>query len=239
MAADPYVRVMTDQPEFEELEHIPWAALAAKRPDPRLRIGALVVVGVIAIAAGLLAASRLSSSGDTTVPAVTDTPVAPATPAATTAGVVDVVQPDPEVALPATAMYSEADLMLISIDDEERLAVMQAEWFVRDFLTIDGDDSITERVAALVPDGTPAPIEYGSSYVEWVHVFAVGSPSPGRYRIDVVYRLLVGGDEGYVREPVGAVAVEIAIAVDGSATLISIPEAIAVPVLLAMADTSE
>ncbi len=226
---------MTDQPDFEELEHIPWAALAAKRPDPRIRIGALVVAAAVAIGVSLLVASWLLA-GDATVVVDDDDAVVMTISTATTLAVVDVAEATPGAAVPAAAVYSEADLMLISVDDEERLAVMQAEWFVRDYLTIDGDASMKERVATLLPVGTPAPIEQTSSYVEWVRAFAVDSPSPGRYRIEVVYRLLVGVEEGFVREPVGAVAVDLGVDIDGSTRLLSIPEVVAVPTLLAMQD---
>ncbi len=233
---NPYVRAMTDQPEFEELEHIPWAALAAKRPDPRLRIGAIVAVGVVAVAAGLYVASQWPG-GEASTPA----PIAIATTTTTTQ--VALVSSVPSVELPgaeppppaATAgMYTEADLMLINVAEEERLAVLHAEWFVRDYLTIDGDGLVADRIAALLPQGTPAPLDAASSYVEWVRAYAASTPTPGTYRIEVAYRLLVGTEDGYVREPAGAVAVEIALGSDGSATLQTVPEAIAVPNLLAI-----
>ena len=114
---------MTDQPEFEELEHIPWAALAAKRPDPRVRIGAIAVVAVMAVGTGLLAASLLLGGDETSTIAGGTMPPVSVAPAN-----IDIAPTtlSPQETLPATSMYSEADLMLISIEDEERLAVMQA-----------------------------------------------------------------------------------------------------------------
>ena len=225
---------MTDQPEFEELEHIPWAALAAKRPDPRLRIGAIAVVALLAVGAGLLAASVLLGGDETaSIAADATTPVS--------AGLDDIdslpTTLPPQEALPVTAMYSEADLMLISIEDEERLAVMQAEWFVRDYFTVDGDDSVVERIASLVPSDA-APPDLVSSYVEWVETFAVDSPMPGEYQVDVAYRLLIGTAGGFAREPAAAVSVVLSIDVDGSAKLLQLPEAIAMPVIGGVDDAS-
>jgi len=171
------------------------------------------------------------------------TTAAPVQPTEATVAVAPPAEASPVAPLPA---YSEADLMLISTEDEERLAAMQAEWFVRDYLTHDGDASVAERVASLIPDETVipdetatldetvAPAQSVSSYVEWVRAFAVESPTPGWYRVEVVYRLLVGADGGFVREPAGAVAVELSIDVDGSARLQTFPEEIAVPVILAI-----
>ena len=224
---------MTDQPEFEELEHIPWAALAAKRPDPRIRIAAFAVVALLAVGAGLLAASVLLGGEGAT-------PIAAETTSTMAVGATSVASVPPEIPqemLPATSMYSEADLMLISIEDEERLAVMHAEWFVRDYFTVDGDDSVGERIAELVPRDNAAS-GLVSSYVEWVETFAVDSPVPGDYSVEVAYRLLIGTEDGYVREPTAAVAVVLSIDVDGTAKLLQLPEAIAVPAIEGMDTTS-
>ena len=105
---------------------------------------------------------------------------------------------------------------------------MQAEWFVRDYFTVDGDDSIVERIASLVPSDS-APPDLVSSYVEWVETFAVDSPEPGEYRVDVAYRLLIGSEDGFVREPAAAVSVALSIDVDGSAQLLQLPEPVAMP----------
>lgn len=230
---------MTDQPEFEELEHIPWAALAAKRPDPRLRIATLVVAGIAVVALCLLVVSVLLGSDE---PLVVEpdrsSPLAPAPFDPVTEGTtaaVALAEPAPTT----TAVYSEADLMLINVEDEARLAAMQAEWFVRDYLTVDGDISVSARIEDLVPADALTPIEQGSSYVEWVDTFAVVSVSPGEYRVEVVYRLLTGTAVGYVREPVGALAVGIGVNVDGSTRLLALPEGIDVPILLALSEPTE
>ena len=214
---------MTDQPEFEELEQIPWAALAAKPADPRARYAAIAVGVVIVIGVLAWITMRQGDSPPALISAETTAPAsAPLPPTAVTVAA-------PTTAAPAaTAVYSEADLMLIDVEEEKRLATMHAEWLVRDYLTMDGDPDVAARVAALLPDVERSG---SSSYVEWVETFAVDSAEPGQYRVEVVYRVLLGGEEGFVREPAGALAVSLAIDVDGSAKLLAAPQPTAVPAL--------
>ena len=73
--------------------------------------------------------------------------------------------------------------MAISLDTEERLAAMWAEWFVRDYVTNDGVDSISAEWGdalgiELLPESVPV-------FVEWVEAFAVTSPAAAIYRVEV------------------------------------------------------
>jgi hypothetical protein len=208
---------MSDNTDFEELEQIPWASLAARTPDPRTRYLTVAALAVVGLATVLFVALRGGSTPaaaghPTTVPAA-ETPVSTMAPQTTTT--------------PPT-VYSEADLMLIDVGDESMLATAQAEWLVRDYLTIDGDPLVADRIDALIPglerDETGA-------YVEWVKAFAVTSDEPGRYRVEVVYRLLEQTTDGFVRQPAAALAVDLSIDPDGTARLQAIPEEIPVPVL--------
>ena len=213
---------MTDQPEFEELEHIPWAALAAKPADPRARYGAIIVGSLLVVGVLVWLTIRDEAPAATLVPPATTLPeVVTAVPAAPTPTAV------PPTSAPV-AVYSEADLMLIDVEEEKRLAVMHAEWLVRDYLTVDGDAVIAARVTTLLPQ---VEREEVSSYVEWVEAFAVDAIDPGQYRVEVLYRVLAGAEDGFVREPAGALAVVVAIDVDGSARLLAVPEPVAVPTL--------
>ena len=208
--------------DFEELEQIPWAALAAAPSDARVRNIALAVgAGVVAAAIGWF----VLRTPEATVTLETSAPVAPPPTAEIVPAPVATSPP------PVSGVYSEADLMLIDVGDEKRLAAMHAEWLVRDLLTIDGDPVVADRVTELLPG-----LERGDgvSYVEWAEAFEVTSPEPGRYRIGVVFRTLTGGEDGFVREPAQAVAVEIAIDVGGDATLLSQPEVISLPTLLGL-----
>jgi hypothetical protein len=213
---------MSEDTDFEEIEQIPWATLAAATPDPRTRYLSIAVVVAVVVAAvawltlhGSGAPATAVTMASTTTAAGSDS-VAAASPASTTT--------EPTV-------YSEADLMLIDLDDEERLAAMHAEWLVRDYLTVDDDPLVAERVSTLLSDverdGTGA-------YVEWVRAFAITSDEPGRYRVEVAYRLLTETEGGFVRQPAGALAVELSIDVDGTARLETAPEPVAVPVLLGL-----
>ncbi|MDJ0662950.1 MAG: hypothetical protein QNJ75_00220 [Acidimicrobiia bacterium] len=202
--------------EFEELEQIPWAALAANSPSPRNRyLAAAAVVVILAAATAWIATRSDGGAVSIAAPAVRSIPIASDAPAA--------------IPPPSTApVYSEADLMLIDTGDETLLAIMQAEWLVRDLLTVDGDPLIDGRIVRLLPgvsrSDTPA-------YVEWARAFAVESVEPGRYRVEVIYRTLTGTEEGYVRQQPGALAVELAIDVGGSASLVGEPEPVPLPSL--------
>lgn len=118
--------------------------------------------------------------------------------------------------------------MAIDVAAEERLAAMHADWLVRDYLTVDDDPVIAERIDALL-----AGVERDDTgtYVEWVEPFAVSSDEPGRYRVEVVYRLLAETDGGFVRMPAAAVAVELSIDPDGTTRIEVPPEPVPVPTI--------
>lgn len=210
---------MSDDTDFEELEQIPWASLAAATPDPRVRYLGIAVLAVVA--AALIGWLALRGGVDTAIPAE-----APATTVAVASLPVGVAPSTTTTTEPPT--YSEADLMLIDVGDEERLAVMQAEWLVRDYLTVDSDVHIDERLSTLLPG-----VERGDvgAYVEWAEAFTVASEEPGRYRVEVAYRLLTETGGGFVRQPAAALAVELSIDVDGTARLEAAPEEVALPLL--------
>ncbi len=191
--------------DFEELEQIPWAALAKTPGDTRARLATIgILVGVAVLAGGWL--MTRGGSATAALPPSSLEPEVAATP---------IVVPASTTEPPA--VYSEADLMLISPDDEQLLAIMHAEWLVRDYLTIDGDPNIVTRLDKLIPNA-----ERGTdpTYVEWVGAFAVVSPEPGRYAVDVVYSVLVDSGRGYERQPAGAMTATVAIDVDGTAALV-------------------
>lgn len=236
---------MSDQQvEFEEIEHIPWSALAAKTADPRSKIVA-VGAGVVAmVVIGLLAGRLLSSGSGATV--VTLPPVPTTIPsAAATIPTAPAPAADPEAVpgaatatSPAATVYSEADLMAISVEDESRLAVMRAEWLVQDYFTVDGDDLTAGELAGLVGDlAIPHQEKVGYSYVEWARAFTVATPSPGRYAVDVAFRSLVpSGATGLARTDVRAVTVTFDIDVDGATTLVDLPSPVALPPTLPIPD---
>ncbi len=207
--------------DFEELEQIPWAALATTPNDARARY-MTIAVGVV-FAVGVIGWLLMRSPGPPAELATTLSAVA----APTT--VADTVAP---VAAPAElepAVYTEADLMLIDVGDEERLAVMHAEWLIRDYLAVDGDVATAQRIDNLLPNG--AEPNGSPTYVEWVAAFSVATPEPGRYLVEVVYRTLVDEGDGFVRRPAAGMVVDLAVDLDGSARLLGVPEPIPVPEL--------
>lgn len=231
---------MSDQaPEFEEVEQIPWSALAAKTPIPWER-AAYLVAGVVAVVVLGVVGGRLLWSGDgatvVTLPPI-EAPGPTTAPTTTTSSSGQEAMPVVTEPPPAATVYSEADLMAISIDDDSRLATMRAEWFVQDYFTVDGDarvatdlaEAIGERV---VPHQDPS----GYSYVEWARAFGVASPLPGRYVVDVAYRTLVpAAAEGFARTAVRAVAITVDVDVDGSTQLVDLPTPVTLPGTVPMA----
>lgn len=210
--------------DFEELEQIPWTALAATPGDTRARTAA-IAVGIAAVV-GLVGWFVMRGSEPTVTfpgPAPTSTTFADIQASASLA-VVPAADSNPA----PDPVYSEADLMLIDVEQEQLLAVMQAEWLVRDYLTVDGDQSIADRIEELVPSPPPRDV---ASYVEWVRAFSVASIEPGSYRVEVLFRVLQGGEDGFIRQPADAMAVEIAVDLDGSTRLLAAPEPIPVPTL--------
>jgi len=203
--------------EFEELEQIPWAALAATPGDSRARNASIAIA--IAAIVGLVGWLVVRGGNESTVTIATNAP--PAT-------VAPVVDPDETTTAPDATVYSEADLMLIDVEDEERLAIAQAEWLVRDYLTVDEDTVVASRLDAILPG-----IERGSTpaYVEWARAFAVSYPEPGTYRVEVIYRLLTGDEAGFIRQPAAALVVDVAVDVDGTTQLLAVPEPVPVPFL--------
>ncbi len=208
---------MSDHTDFEELEQIPWAALAAKPTDLRNRY---ITFGVVAVVTLLVVAWLMLRGGGATA----------APPPTTVASPAMAVTTRVPTTTAAPSVYSEADLMAIDATGEERLALMQAEWLVRDLFTVDADPNVAGRIDALLPGVTRS--ETGA-YVEWVIPYAVTSDPPGSYRVELVYRLLTQTEEGFSRQPAEAVAVDLSIDVDGTARLEAEPEPISVPVLLA------
>jgi hypothetical protein len=233
---------MNEQPEFEELEQIPWAALAARANDPWRRVSQVVLGALAVLLLGLLAARWLFSGDEATImtlPAVASSRADVAASAADVAVAGEAVPPDPvEVTVTSSepSVYSEADLMAISVPDESRLAAMRAEWLVQDFFTVDGDDGAAQGLAAVVGEHSlPQHAPAGYSYVEWARSFAISSPQPGRYAVDVAFRTLVTADAGgFVRTDPRAVTVIIDVDVDGTTQLVDLPSPATLPEMVEM-----
>ena len=227
---------MSETPEFEEMEQIPWSALAARNPRP-VPLPILIVGGLaVIVVAGFLLLQLVPDGGPGTGadPGASDEPsarsIGAGASALTSTSTAGAAPPD------SPAVYSEADLMAIAVEDETALAVMQAEWFVRDFFTVDGDPATAARLRRLLGEDVELPHEAPSaySYVEWVQAYAADSSQPGLYVVDVAYRLLSSGDGAdYTRAPVAAVQVPLAVDVDGVTTLRNLPSPVDPPPMVA------
>lgn len=233
---------MNEQPEFEELEQIPWAALAARASDPWRRVAQVVVGAVAVLLLGFLAARWVFGGDEATImtlPPATSNGADAAAAVADVAEAGEVVPSDPVVVTvtsPEPSVYSEADLMAISVTDESRLAAMRAEWFVQDYFTVDGDDEAAQRLAAVVGEHSlPQHAPVGYSYVERARSFAISSPQPGRYAVGVAFRTLVAADAGgFVRTEPRAVTVTIDVDIDGTTQLVDLPSPAAFPEMVEM-----
>lgn len=225
---------MGEEPEFEELEQIPWSALAARTPNPMLRIGWIVAAVLAAAVIGVLVARSLLSGDEGTQVRL------PAALAATTTQPGEGLEAGADVVptVPAPDLYSEADLMAVAPEAEAMLAAMRAEWFVRDYFTVDGDQALADRMTELVGSvSLPHAGTTGASYVEWARAFAVDSAAPGRYAVSVAYRTLASsGDGGFSRNPARAVAVTIAVGTDGAMTIVDLPAPAELPATLPIED---
>ena len=206
--------------EFEEMERIPWAALAAGAPDPRRRLAVAAVAVVAVVVLLVIVGGSLLRSGEPDVGSaasgVTDSEITTTT---TNRSESAAIQPSRQA----------PELESAAVDDEMRIAAMWAERFVRDYLTIDGDGSTALDAARLVGADLPATPNGVTSFVEWVDGYAVTVIQPARYRVEVGYRLLTGSDGSYVRQPAAALAVVVDVAVDRTATIAGLPEVIEMP----------
>ena len=228
---------MNDEPEFEELEQIPWSALAARTPPPLLRpLTVAAVVAVVIAVVGWLALRATSPDPFEADPGpvATSPPVAATSaetaPTAAAASAAETLGTPPGAV--GASIYSEADLMAISVADEARLAATYGEWFVQDYFTIDGDDEITNSLGELVDGDAILPHRdpVGSSYVEWARAVAVASPRPADYLVDVAFRTLFSTEADiFTRAPVRAVTVAVSVDVDGTATIVGLPTPVELP----------
>lgn len=198
--------------DSEEYEHIPWSQLEAATSRPMPSLFVLAVVAAIGIVVGV---GVMRVAGGTTAP-----PEAVALPATTPADPVAVATPTPVTVAPPT-LYSEADLMAVLPEEEQRLAAAHAEWFTTDALTVTSDEVQT--------------------YVEWARAFRVDASQPDVYEVDVAYRLLIEDPDTatFARAPLAAVRVRMSRTLDGSLAVDDLPTPVEIPVATPTSDWPE
>ena len=213
--------------ESEEFEQIPWSNLVAEVKPPVDRRIYLVAGGVGVVVLLILGMRTLGSAG---APAIESQPAPTIAPVAEVA--VDPVVPSTIGASVVTPVgpVSEADLLALggadSDDDRLELAGFTAEWFVTDFYTRDGSPatlaSLREMMSQPSDDDLPhLDDESGDAFVEWARAFRVDD-NDATVDVSVAYRAVHAVPDGYVRDPVAAVVVTLALE-DGQWTVQALP----------------
>ncbi len=207
---------------MDEYEEIPWSTLLTEHRHGRAKTLYMAAAVIAAIVVGFVGVRWLTAPGHGDLPAL-------AAPVETTTSEVVAVQADSST---TTAALSEADLMAVEPAVAELAAIARAEWFVTDYFTVDGpipEELISAFVNdAVVPD-LPDGEGMGISYVEWARAFDV-RPTISGYAVSVVFRSLTEEPDGaFVRGPVRAVDVLIAVE-EGETAIAELPIPILPPV---------
>ncbi len=197
------------EPERNEVyERIPWETLEEKKPDRQwLTFG---VAGAIVL--GALAYSFTSNRPAAVTPSTTVAMTAPVTASASQAAVPPVAAPPPSTAPVVTA---EADLYAVHPERIIDRVMAHAEWFVAEYLTVDGSDQGLATLGALLPIGIPVPTapEGTRVFVEWVRATGVEETGPLLFEVTVIARSLSATrEEAYVRQAPVEVVVPVSVA---------------------------
>lgn len=201
------------EPERNETyERIPWETLDEKKPDRQwlmMAVAGAVVLGAIAYS--------FMSNRPAPVPVASS--VAAADPETTAA-----TAPPPQVLAPPVAstapiVTAEADLYAVHPERVIDRAVAHAEWFVAEYLTVDGTDAGRAALTALTPAGVPLPAaaEGTRVFVEWVRASAVEEIGDLLYRVTVLARTLAAAANAeYQRQAPLQVEVDVSVAGDAA-----------------------
>ena len=199
-----------DPERNETYERIPWETLEEKKPDRQwmmMAVAGAVVLGALAYSfmtnrsAPMLAASTVATAVPETIPVASPVPDAVAPPVATTAPVVT----------------AEADLYAVHPERVIDRAVAHAEWFVAEYLTVDGTEEGRAALTALLPAGVPLPaaVEGTRVFVEWVRASEVEEIGQLVYRVTVLARsLAAAANSEYQRQAPLQVEVDVSVAGD-------------------------
>ncbi len=194
----------------ERLESLPWEHVRpVEVPDRRWLMalaGAVVVIAVVA------------SATRTLWPAPPLTAPEPPPSSVERESSSDGVAPTTATASTATGVQTvtEADLRAISPDDAARAVTAHAEWFMSEWLTMDGRASDTGP--ALLPAGVDPPVVDASarSFVESAVGLSVEEVGPGSWEVAVLVRSLSAfGDGDYLRIPARVFLVGVGIGDEG------------------------
>ena len=201
------------EPERNETyERIPWETLEEKKPDRQWMM--MAVAGAVVL--GALAYSFMSNRPPP-VPVASTLAAAPAETAPVAAPVPQAVPPP--VATTTPVVTAEADLYAVHPERVIDRAVAHAEWFVAEYLTMDGTEEGRASLMALLPAGVPMPAaEEGTRvFVEWVRASSVEEIGQLVYRVTVLARsLAAAANAEYQRQAPLQVDVDVSMAGDAA-----------------------
>ena len=208
---------------MDEYEEIPWSTLLTEHRQGRAKTLYMAAAVIVAVIVGFVGIRWMTAPGHGEQPAL----AAPVETTTTEAAVAET-----ESSTTTMAVLSEADLMAVVPAVAELAAVARAEWFVTDYFTVDGpipgeliSAFVNDAVIPNLPDGDG----HGISYVEWARAFDV-RPMMSGYAVSIVFRSLTEESDGaFVRGPVRAVDVLIAVD-DGETAVAELPIPILPPV---------
>ncbi len=209
---------------MDEYEEIPWSTLLTEDRQGRTKTLYLAAAVIAAVVVGFVGIRWLTAPGH-------GDDVALAAPVESTTTAV-VTEASTSSSTSTTGVLSEADLMAVQPSIAELFAVTRAEWFVTDYFTVDGPIP-EELISAFVNDAAlpnlSASDDADISYVEWAKAFGI-RPTARGYAVSVVFRSLTEEPDGaFIRSPVRAVDVLVAVD-DGQTAIEDLPVPILPPV---------
>ncbi len=195
----------------ERLESLPWEHV--RPPEARDRRWMMVLAGAVVVAAVVASATRTLWPAPPLTADLAPSSTVESAPSSTHA----VLSGAGEAPVEASASpVTEADLRAISPDDAARAVTAHAEWFLSEWLTIDGRPSDT--TPALLPAGVDVPVIDASarSFVESAVGLSAEEVGLGSWEVAVLVRSLSAfGDGDYLRVPARVFLVTVGIGDDG------------------------
>lgn len=203
------------EPERHEVyERIPWEHLDRHGGDRQwLYVG---LAGAVAL--GALAYSFMRNQ-----------PIEPAPTAQvvlTTVAQTPPVAPITEPTVASPLVVSEADLFAVEPESLARAVAAHAEWFVVEYMSVDGSEQSSTALRSLLPADVPLPeAPTGTQvFVDWVGVHRMTEIGDFRYEVEILVRSLVATtDRGFERQPTRLVIVEVGIDDAGRSVVMGAP----------------
>ena len=189
----------------ERFESLPWEQVRGAGPPDRRWV--VIVAGAVVVAAITASATRTLWPAQPLSAPVALPPTTAAIPATTAPAPAGLHEDHP---------VTEADLRAIAPEDAARAVAAHAEWFVSEWLTLDGE--LSEVVPALLPEGVGVPVldESARSFVESAVALSVEDLGFGSWEVAVLVRSLSAfGESDYLRIPARVFLVSVGIGEEG------------------------